>query len=688
MLYGGLDMYNATNNYDKYKEMQNDLVELIDESTLVINKLNTKMYEDTLKKLKQKVANDSLKIQVVGTFKNGKSTFINSFLGDEVLPAYATPCTAVVNEVKYGDPEKAVLYFKDPIPAQIAEEISPMALEHMKKHNMKKVPPITIPYESLEEYAVIPMGKDAKDMLLESPYEKIELYWPLDLLRNNIEIVDSPGLNEHGTRTQMTAQYISNADSVLFVLTALQLCSKEEMMFIENNLRRIGFTDIYFLVNRFDDIRTDNDRKRIKYFAKTKLSDKTSFGENGIFFISSLNALEGKLNNNNDQYLNSGLPAFESELSNYLVNQKGKIKMSQPVIELSTILKETSNKHLPNEIKMLNSDIDELRKRYEEEKPKLEQVKRKKIQIETKINSLINHMMPNIKRCVSDFYIDFDRNLPIWVEDYETTTDVKVLHAKESCEELITEITEFIKDKIEDEQSVWQKDTFQPLLSNGIQNILDSVEGNIENIFVDIDRIKINISGGNTDDIEQIPVWKRIAAFGGGLIVGGIGGAAMGGIMGLDKDFVKCLAIQVAAFIGLGIIGLLNPLTIIATIVVGLIVGISKATEKIVKKVKDKVVENVRDSINSEAVTNIDEIMSTIHKEISKKFSTITDSLDVEIKEVESQVQNVLGELQKGQVEVDKRMSELKSCEQKVVDIKSRLKDFAGQIGISKKVVI
>ena len=40
---------------------------------------------------------------VLGEFKRGKSTFINALLGEEILPAYAVPCTAIINEIKYAD---------------------------------------------------------------------------------------------------------------------------------------------------------------------------------------------------------------------------------------------------------------------------------------------------------------------------------------------------------------------------------------------------------------------------------------------------------------------------------------------------------------------------------------------------------------------------------------------------------
>ena len=228
------------NQYAKFKERQIELADMLNDSAEVISELNMNQFQENLKQLGMKVQNDTFKIQVVGTFKNGKSTFINSFLGEEILPAYALPTTAVINEVKWGEDKKAVIHFRNPLPEKLPSGIPEKAMAHMSKFNMQNIPPLEIPYDEIEDYVVIPFDKDPTEMLLESPYEKVELFWPLPLLKNGVEIIDSPGLNEHRTRTKVTMDYLSKADAILFVLNATQLCSQEEMRFIENNLKKEG----------------------------------------------------------------------------------------------------------------------------------------------------------------------------------------------------------------------------------------------------------------------------------------------------------------------------------------------------------------------------------------------------------------------------------------------------------------
>lgn len=56
---------------------------------------------------------DELSVAVVGRFKAGKSSFLNHFLGRQLLPVGVVPVTAVVTEIGYGPHEKAVVHFLD-----------------------------------------------------------------------------------------------------------------------------------------------------------------------------------------------------------------------------------------------------------------------------------------------------------------------------------------------------------------------------------------------------------------------------------------------------------------------------------------------------------------------------------------------------------------------------------------------
>ena len=83
----------------EYAARQKRLTGIIQEASGLVQKLDMEHCAQVLQQLRQKISSDTFKIMVMGNFKNGKSTFINALLGQEILPAYAVPTTAIINEI-------------------------------------------------------------------------------------------------------------------------------------------------------------------------------------------------------------------------------------------------------------------------------------------------------------------------------------------------------------------------------------------------------------------------------------------------------------------------------------------------------------------------------------------------------------------------------------------------------------
>ena len=119
-------------SYEDMKAKKADILSFLSETAKGIDQLSkiglSAINAQILLELKEKLKNDDFKVLVIGEFKNGKSTFINSLMGEKVLPAYSTPCTAVINEVVYGKDKKAVLYFKNPLPEEMSPDIVSAAI--------------------------------------------------------------------------------------------------------------------------------------------------------------------------------------------------------------------------------------------------------------------------------------------------------------------------------------------------------------------------------------------------------------------------------------------------------------------------------------------------------------------------------------------------------------------------------
>lgn len=662
---------------NRFRVQRERLGGMLSEAAGVINDLNMSAASENLDKLGKKVNNDTFKLQVIGTFKNGKSTFINSLLGEAVLPAYALPCTAVINEVKYGEKKEAILHFRNPLPENLPASISPKALAHMKQHGMKNIPPLHIDYNELEEYVVIPMGEDPKEMLLESPYEKVELFWPLEMLKEGVEIIDSPGLEEDDTRTRVTMNYLSKADAILFVLTADRLCSQAEMSFIENNLYEFGFTDPFFIVNRFDLI-PDSQKDGIVRFAKNKLS---GFSTNEIFYVSAQQALDGETQQDTALYEKSRMGLLTEKLSEFLTKDKGKIKLSQPARELKRILNnEALFKFIPSQRAMLDSSLDEVRARYESAKPQLDNLKTKKDQIIAKLMLRIEQSKSEFRRAVNRNTLSVADMIPGWIDAYKPKASLGIIPTKNKISAVIVEITEHINSKISEQQKKWKNEVMIPLVNEKAQYIFESTEQDLTKLYERIDAITIQVSGGGNLAPKDVPVWQRVAGAAGGILIGCPDIALAAGISGLTKELVKNIALVLGTEAILAmILGLANPFVLVGGLVAAVVGGGFRgaaAMKELKKKLGDKFVETICGNADQSATETADSIAS----HLTGVSSDISTAIDNEINQTEEQVQSIIKEMQRGQANIDARKQVINSCETKITALSTELDAFTFEL--------
>ena len=667
-------------NYGPYKEKQKKLSEIIKRASDLLGILNMDSHQENLDKVSEKIENDSFKIQIVGTFKNGKSTFINSFLGEEILPAYTLPATCVINEVKYGDEKRAVVYFCNPITDDMRiKGISEKAYQHIMKYNKKDVPPLEIPYNEIEEYVTIPLVEEPSVALMSSPFERVELFWPMDLLKNGVEIIDSPGLNEAQARTKVTMEYLTKADAIIFLLIADKLLSQDEMDFIQYNLKENGFDKPFFIVNKCDIIRP-REIPQIKNYTKERLLPYTSFGESGFYFVSALNALDGKIENDMELYQKSGMPEFENRLSEFLTKEKGLAKLSQPAREVRKILSINAVDKINADLSSLNRGLDEVKEKYEEAKPRLNNLEHKKELVAERLNNKIIMTMPEIRRCATQHIADLCRSIPAWASEFQPTTNLGMIPGKEKQNRLISEVSEHINSNIEKSEMEWKNKVLSPLLDEKVKEIFGSVESDLQNIFDEIDSVSVQITGSDSLEDKDIPVWQRIACAAGGMVIGGPALAFSGGLNGIGKDFAKTLAIELGGIILLSVLGLTNPIFLLSFLA-GTFIFTGKQNEsKTTKKIKEAVSDESIKQLNENKDKMIQDMIDSISSRFDELANMVVKAVDVEIGDVKKQVEDIVKELKKGKESVENRKKDLDVCRNHIKALVCEIDDFTDDL--------
>lgn len=664
--------------YADFKKEQLALADMISEASGVMESLDMNRFRDNLAALSETVKNDSFKVQIVGTFKNGKSTFINSLLGEEIMPAYARPCTAIVNEIKWGEKKRAVVHFRNPVPEKLPSNIPPLSLSHMNKHGMKDIPPLEVPYNELESYAVIPLNNGSDEFDFQSPYEKIEVFWPLEILKNGVEIVDSPGLNESLTRTEVTMNYISKADALLFVLDATRLLSADEMRIIDTTVKMYGFSDPFIIINKFDTI-CDAEKGKMRDYVQLKLGDYTT---KEFHFVSAANALDGKLDHDDFLLKSSGIPEFEKALAHFLVKEKGRAKLSRPIRELKRIIgEEALFKVIPMQKSALSGSIEELNRKYDEAKPKLEALKMQKQSIYEGFVNKIERSRYSFVSLATKNMMNLKNNIPGWVEQSVPTTSLGIVPTKQKLTRAAQEITKYLGEQIESDQLNWRTSVFQPALLAETKKIFDESQPEVQSFFESIDNIALEVSGGTAKTVDG-NVWQRASDLASGIKIGNKRFSPQSGAPVVSGEVMIALSAQIVASVILGVLNVVNPIALVLLFVGGAAFGALKSEFDIMKKLKTSISCDAVEHISQMALDFPKEISQRIIDELSETAKTISSAMDTEINETESRICNMIEEMQKGKENVEEKKALLSECEDHIKQLITKLDDLSYRLTV------
>lgn len=659
------------------------MAEVVDE----LNDIGLNIEGSALLDLKNRVENDDFKVLVIGEFKNGKSTFINSMMGSKVLPAYSTPCTAVISEVKYGKEESATLYFKNPLPDEISADISENAKQHIEKYAGKNIPPIELDVNKLEDYLVIQDDKkDQADSIQELPYDKAVLKYPIELCHDGITIIDSPGLNENGTRTRVTEEYLKQADAILFVFRCPKIAGESEMNYITDQIHARGYRDIFFICNAINQV-PDDEQDRLIKFGNKKLLPLTDLGEKGIFYVDALGALQARMKKDKSALADTGIVEFENALSEYLRENKGKAKLMQvikPGIEYIDI--KLRKEFIENYIKTLDNEVDERDKRIKDAMPNLDKARQRKKDTVSRIALSMRELEDEIRESMNDEFDTVISRIPKAVDEMklENSMTVNPFKQKSKKEALEKEVISNLEQFVQKEMAVWSRDKLKVLVDRHINNLEKEIGRNIDEFYDYLDEFRYMVSG--VEKPKGISGLSRVSATILGTIVGGPTYGAVGASLGFG-EVVKRSAITMGLGVAGGTILALTPIglaaattaTTIALLGAG-ILQLATGGKDLTVKYKNKLKENFINSVKETREKSCKDYASTVTNDVREKFNCIEQVLDGEIEQIIDYIAVLDRDKNDSKENRDIKVVKLKECEGKLLDIRNSLKNIGDSL--------
>lgn len=266
-------------------------------------------YKDYFKHFIENMNKNEIVIPVLGVQGAGKSSFLNSILMNEnILPTDVDETTCVPVEVRFGeDTSRAQVYFK----ARNMEEINLSELEKYVHND----------YNPANEIGV----------------SKIVLFNDSDILKNNIVLVDLPGVGSLTPENQKTTlDYINKLVAGIFMIRTNPPITRTEKNFINALWPKLSNT--IFVQNKWNDESNEDAEDAKEHNEGVLNSISTSHNDTRDVHVNVVNvyeAVKGKFTKDYSLYDESGITKVISQINevsrmyNYNINETLKIKIEE-----------------------------------------------------------------------------------------------------------------------------------------------------------------------------------------------------------------------------------------------------------------------------------------------------------------------------------------------------------------------
>ncbi|MGC0414598.1 dynamin family protein [Embleya sp. AB8] len=640
--------------YGAWRARQETLVGLIDRLTPIVAGLRIGAGVKKLDSLKHRAASEAFKVMIVGEFKRGKSTVINSMLGEKVLPSFARPCTAIINEVTWGDTRSALIYPLEP--------------------DGSAGEPLAVGVEEIADYVTI----GADDDNTPNPYQRAVVRWPLELCRNGVVVVDSPGLNEAPEREKVTLNYLEQADVLVFVVDCQAAMSRSEQLFLDVHVKARGHEDVFYVGNKINLVE-EEEREDVQREIRKRLAPYLSRPDR-VFFVNARAALTGRQQPDPELLAGSGMPELERGLEEFLTRERGRAKILSPARELKYLLIE-AREQIDRKEALLARDVEELRATYERVQGPLTRLEQNRRVIVAQMEEHLRETRGEVEGATRRFLDRVAANIPNWAQEYDPSNAIGAnpFNAREKMEAAVEEITDHLSGQVQVEFVQWQESELKPLVARRVEDMERMIDDDVKQFVTRIDEIRASLTAGpvaadGTDETGKpaTPI-ERLLADAVGFVLDPAT-AVSGGKFGLGSMLTALLpqiAVGTAAFlVGLG------PFVILGAVLGSTVFKGALQLNKANRRLKEQVAEQVRLELRRQSDTDVTNLGEQVVKQLRKMRDAIAQGLDAEIKSIRDEVGAALRTKEQGESNAKRETTEMRRCTQELNRVDEALADL------------
>lgn len=689
-------------SYIGYQEMIADITTALENTSEAMNQLELTRQAKQARDMATRIKSHVFSVGIMGEFKRGKSTVINALLGEEIAPADVVPASATLNRITYGMKPRATVLYKD-------------------GHHEE------VPVNKIADYVTKITEDSAATAEL---VDQAVIEYPCQFCQNNVEIIDTPGLNDDDRMDAISEAIIPRLDAVVLVLSADSPFSKSEAEFVRNKLMTSDVTRLIVLVNRIDVIYGEENRARILKSIRAKIvkeilerteaihgadsklyqDTKDKLSDIKLYPLSAIQALIGRKENRQELVQQSGILEFEERLRKLLTQERGILEIARASGLITTLLGEGENA-LNLRMSALEMTTEEFLRNQKEAEIKIEELRRGKKEEKGRIR----HKSVEIRKQMDDFvqkkYVDLEHRVndylnayPITIEELKTETKQKKLRSKVACDleeeitkalsEYMEQINVFLQETIGDERILVQK--YIGDLSDHLKSINENIRKNSVSgtaCVIGIDALS-NLVAATCTGILTTGGFPLMGL--GGMLEGYRTAGVKGATTGLLGGFVSSALVSVAIITVFGSVPFI-PFALI-TGASGTMGGKFISSAIWGKDIEKKKIEEIRESFKAtgeEAIRDMREkrllenwAQQQVETQIDLLIEQIEEDAEAMISSTEDTLKSIAADIVKANQNKEQCIEECHKIEKKLKNINARIIPVMEKVDIVSKQIV
>lgn len=257
-----------------------------------------------LERIKKRISDNKIYLGIVGEFSTGKSTLINSLIGEDFFVTNAIQgTTTTITKLEYGKKIGLKIEYTsgevlryDSDKTEILKLYKPDVYEHLSFFEKMKMRTLDMFHSNNSDKYLLEVFDDITTSdEISKTLNEVTVYYPSKLLNNGIVIVDTPGTDSltpsHAEITRRAIKEI--CDIALVIIPATQPLSQTLIDYVDDNLGDVADRCIYF-ITKIELIRRAIERTHMQKGVAQRITSYLNVENPHIVFAPSLLSLEEK----------------------------------------------------------------------------------------------------------------------------------------------------------------------------------------------------------------------------------------------------------------------------------------------------------------------------------------------------------------------------------------------------------